>query len=449
MTNYIDPGFYAATLEFPGSWEAMPRPHIDLSPKNLSDKGILSPACTACRERHLKCDGNQPTCSRCQSTEQSCVYVKSRRGHRPSRKKTDDTVTEALDARIRADQALVDEQALYQPSRLGSMTKMHGLVDGSSGLARKKQELSLSSYRSLPNLHVQSGHASSKLHELYYTHFHDAHPILIPEIHFRALSSTLPACIIAIVEFIGASFSTSVNKTNVSNKLAAAQVNATTRTMSGHMVQALLLLAIAQHSMDLPMEALPTLDAAIDMAIELGMNSDDFKCDCCNDTPIIRESWRRTWWELYVVNGILAAVHMKTFFRLHTQEALVALPCEESVYQTGQVTDCAVIKYDLRLTHIQKHERNSQYLSDMDETAFQDDDVTFSSYAYRITAIREMGNLLVLNNSFCPTSSDIVPVVDAALQNWILHLPKSKETPVDENGQVDEMMFQAHAIVNA
>ena len=98
---------------------------------------------------------------------------------------------------------------------------------------------------------------------------------------------------------------------------------------------------------------------------------------------------------------------------------------------------------------MQNYERNCHYINEMDETAFQDDDVTFSSYAYRITAIREMGNLLVLNQSFCPTSSEIVLAVDAALQNWLLHLPKSKETPLDENGQIDEMMFQAHAIVNA
>ena len=345
MTNYIDPGFYAATLEFPGSWEVMPTSQGELNPKNPLDKGTISPACTACRERHLKCDGNQPTCSRCQATEQSCHYIRSRRGHRPPRKKADDSLAEALDARIRSDQVLIDERALYQPSRVGTIAKMHGLVDGSSGLARKTQEVSLSSYRSLPNLHVRSGHASSKLHELYYAHFHDAHPILIPEVHFRALSSTLPACIIAIVEFIGASFSTSVNQTNVSNKLTAAAVNVATQTRTGHMVQALLLLAIAQHSMDLPTEALQTLDAAIDIALELGMNTDTFRCDCCNDSAIIRESWRRTWWELYVINGILAAVHMKTFFRLHTQEALVALPCEESVYKSGHVNDSIVVDH--------------------------------------------------------------------------------------------------------
>lgn len=85
----------------------------------------------------------------------------------------------------------------------------------------------------------------------------------------------------------------------------------------------------------------------------------------------------------------------------------------------------------------------------MEETAFLDDNVAFSSYAYRITAIRELGNLLTLNRSFCPDSSLIANSVDASLTNWLLHLPESKMTPIDVDGRLDEMMFQAHMIVNA
>lgn len=36
-------------------------------------------ACTKCRQRKLKCDGQQP-CSRCSNEPQACLYVKSRRG---------------------------------------------------------------------------------------------------------------------------------------------------------------------------------------------------------------------------------------------------------------------------------------------------------------------------------------------------------------------------------
>ena len=44
-------------------------------------------ACVICRERHLKCDGGTPSCSRCIDSKQKCYYVQSRRGHRPAKKR--------------------------------------------------------------------------------------------------------------------------------------------------------------------------------------------------------------------------------------------------------------------------------------------------------------------------------------------------------------------------
>lgn len=49
-------------------------------------------ACTTCRGRHLKCDGQKP-CSRCAADGVDCTYVKSRRGYKGPRKmKPVDTV---------------------------------------------------------------------------------------------------------------------------------------------------------------------------------------------------------------------------------------------------------------------------------------------------------------------------------------------------------------------
>lgn len=48
-----------------------------------SSKETAALACVTCRRRHLKCDGLQPTCSRCIATSERCQYVKSRRGMRP------------------------------------------------------------------------------------------------------------------------------------------------------------------------------------------------------------------------------------------------------------------------------------------------------------------------------------------------------------------------------
>lgn len=39
--------------------------------------------------------------------------------------------------------------------------------------------------------------------------------------------------------------------------------------------------------------------------------------------------------------------------------------------------------------------------------------------------------------------------IETLLTNWRLHLPPSKRDPLDKNGRIDEMMFQAHMMVNA
>ncbi|MCJ1376929.1 hypothetical protein MMC17_000019 [Xylographa soralifera] len=412
------------------------------SPKDTPDRGAISPACTACRERHLKCDGAQPACARCLNAGQDCQYVRSRRGRRPPRKKSEPSLraqskqSEGIDGKKEAVDS--SEQAPPRKDRPAavSITSQDSNYSFGTSEEHKDKDMALTRRRAQnlsPGPSSPHEHSSSKLQELYYTYFNDAHPILIPQLHFNAISTSLPPTICAVIDYIGACYSGSVDQTKLRDALEA-KVFSASRERNGHTVQALVLLAISQHSTDLAHQACQTLDSAIDLALELGMNKNFYRCDCCIDSALLRESWRRTWWELYITDGILAAVHMKPSFRLHNTPADVALPCEEAVYKAGPGPNYA---------------QECHFINEMDEYAFSDDEVTFSSYAYRITAIRELGNLLKLNLSFCPDSSEIVFAVDASLTNWLLHLPESKVTPLDENGKVDEMMFQAHMIINA
>ena len=89
--------------------------------------------------------------------------------------------------------------------------------------------------------------------------------------------------------------------------------------------------------MDMAEQATHTLDRAIDLALDLGMNRRSFAAERSFGVPVLAESWRRTWWELYVMDGMFAAVHMKTSFRLHSVPTDVGLPCEEGVYRAGNV----------------------------------------------------------------------------------------------------------------
>ncbi len=50
-----------------------------------SSKAAVSVACISCRSKHLKCDGGV-RCSRCQTYNLTCSYVKSRRGFKGPRR---------------------------------------------------------------------------------------------------------------------------------------------------------------------------------------------------------------------------------------------------------------------------------------------------------------------------------------------------------------------------
>jgi hypothetical protein len=88
------------------------------------------------------------------------------------------------------------------------------------------------------------------------------------------------------------------------------------------------------------------------------------------------------------------------------------------------------------------------YLEDFDDQIFTGEDRTFSSFAYRIASITNLGKMMRLPQSgFSPEES--VDKIESLLSNWRLHLPKSKRDCLDKDGRLDEMMFQAFMINHA
>lgn len=81
--------------------------------------------------------------------------------------------------------------------------------------------------------------------------------------------------------------------------------------------------------------------------------------------------------------------------------------------------------------------------------AFAGDEVVYSSSAYRIDAIRILGEVLAAIDEGRSDSLKRVDAADASLTSWAFDLPKSKMVLVGEGGKVDEMLFQAHMIINA
>jgi hypothetical protein len=89
-------------------------------------------------------------------------------------------------------------------------------------------------------------------------------------------------------------------------------------------------------------------------------------------------------------------------------------------------------------------------IEDFEDESFTDKDFYFSSFTYRIAAIRNLGRVLASPARQIQVPDELaIDRVDAHLVNWKLHLPDSKKTAMTSDGQLDEMLFQAHMIAEA
>jgi len=106
------------------------------------------------------------------------------------------------------------------------------------------------------------------------------------------------------------------------------------------------------------------------------------------------------------------------------------LPCEEVDYDSGVVPPLL------------------KNLADFDDALFVEDVILFSSSTYRIDAIRLLQKAFIASRAQS-MDGGLVDAADIRLTNWALHLPPSKRRPIDRDGRVDEVLFEAHMIVSA
>lgn len=178
--------------------------------------------------------------------------------------------------------------------------------------------------------------ASEHLLQGYYLRFHAAHPILLPARHrTKQLIENYPQCLIAVMQCIASQYESTYLSEGYLN--AVIHMLASQPKKDGYLVQAMLIFSVILHAQDWQHAARQMLSSAIEKALDLGMNRMDFASDNSMGSPFLEESWRRTWWELYVLDGMLAALHQQSSFKLNGIESDILLPCEDSDYSTGDV----------------------------------------------------------------------------------------------------------------
>lgn len=279
----------------------------------------VSLACVPCRAKHIRCDAVLPTCSRCRAEEKQCVYLKSRRGgrRRPRTLHQSASNTE-LDsiAETRSNLSTVDATLDYHSTE----------IDRSDSESGVRAQL--------------GGPIVEQLVSLYYSFFHAAHPCVLPQCALkRYLVEDHEALqpLSAVIQYIGSIYAPSISSAPL--KLKAQQGLETIRlqdhVMTAYDVQAVLLYSIAVYWCDESEKGLELLDEAIHMALRLGMNQRVFAVECGRHDPILEESWRRTWWQIYITDAHIAGSTQTYPYRTSHVEMGVNLPCEEQNYESG------------------------------------------------------------------------------------------------------------------
>ncbi|KAL2017031.1 hypothetical protein VTK56DRAFT_2675 [Thermocarpiscus australiensis] len=421
-------------------------------------------ACLACRGKHLKCDGTNP-CSRCTSSNTECLYVPSRRGYKGPRRNTAQnpnkrhasssppypdpsgppdscpmmlghgsvpiappSVPGFSPAIVLPEQSPV---SFMGPSPMTNVPLYRNSF--ASDMTANALALTTAATPAVPPAQPPVPSLPERCFDAFYHFFHAGHPFVLPKEYFLRMlkEGTAPNLniVMAAMRYIGSLYVDAgpAKATYLDEAIRLCYQPGTTK--DGYLIQALLLIIIGLDGSCEQARARELLADCERFAIEIDLNKREFATLHGHGNPVLEESWRRTWWDLYVCDGMIAGVHRITKFLLFDIEADVGLPCEEQQYLSGRIPP-------------------PSYMEDFDDQLFSGEDREFSSFAYRIAAARNLGRFMRMPNIMFP-DDDTVNRVEALLTNWRLHLPESKRDDLSKDCQLDEMMFQAHFITHA
>ncbi|KAM0669988.1 hypothetical protein ACQRIU_000383 [Beauveria bassiana] len=439
-----------------------------------------SVACTECRRSHLKCNLQRPVCARCATNRLSCTYLPSRRGGRrvpreqvvcpPS---ADRPRAAAVATPTPASPAWPTPAAVRSEGRDGGGGDAnHGRSPapslsnpGSGSGSGSYSSGSLASHRPPPNegSSAQQQHQyqqpyvpEARLVHLYYTFFHQAHPILVPAASYNRQDQ--PDYLHQVVRFIGSHYSKVLRGDDF---LEQTTVLLSRDERSPAMVQALLLFSIIMSARNSRREAVAALSRAVSLALDLGMSRADFAVRYSDGSDLQTESLRRTWWELYIWEIYLALPDGKFTLRCSDVDGGAYLPCEEAAYAPSSSSSSASQRgppspprtfsaFRARLFSSPEGDSDDNGSTEQQPPSSSSSSQSpshFSSYSYRIEAFHILARVMVLN-TLHETHPDHLQSVVNMIVSWGHLLPPCKVDVVDMYGNIDEMLFQAQFIIH-
>ena len=301
----------------------------------------------------MRCDARQPKCGRCIFNDKECRYTVSRRGG----------LTRAQLAARQNPASTVSDLTNGSPA---SETRANSTNDTSVPIAASTSSLWLPEGHP-PSSWLENGHFSrsgirddtprdSSLDvtlpgefrgiaedaniDLYYRYFHKSHPFVLPRWHLeqqfnKATENNIPRSLILIIQFIGSLYARSSQSQHLRQEFEQALGGSHQNSSNPYIIQAHLLFAIALFWCGERKQAQEELNTAVRHALDLGMHRSKFAELYGNGDRVLEESWRRTWWQIYVVDAFFAAIARANTFETCNVDASVELPCEEEEYEAG------------------------------------------------------------------------------------------------------------------
>ena len=292
-------------------------PGFDI-PAHRSKAGIrVSLACVPCRSKHIKCDATTPTCNRCQAEQKPCYYAKSRRGIRDAKRRS----------------MICDKQPVADPTGgLWPLTQMSTLQLPIRILSDMPAGWSILPRGILPNSSPAA--ATALLLDQFYANCFPCYPWILPKPHMMTRISSSPAdlqFLISCMTYVASLYEPTVASEELREAVYSQACGPL--PMTPYTIQALSIMSHCALGEDKPELCNGWLDRAVQMALDIGMQHRAF-ADAEQD-PVVAESYRRTYWGLYVTDCHRAVRDVLPTFGLYRVPATTQLPCEEWEYQSG------------------------------------------------------------------------------------------------------------------
>lgn len=291
----------------------------------------VSLACMQCRARHLRCDATKPACSRCLQERQDCNYPNSRRGG----------LTKAALAAHKARRSEIESNPNSVP---GSVVYSNPEAHSASSSPWNTSGARDAAPQALAPIELDL--APTDLHNdmfiaVYFKCFHRYHPCVLPlkqlqeyfcnpSFHVQLLPVVMAA------RYIGSIYARSslVDQLRAQTDSAIAMARQNTPHCP-FLAQALLLYSISLFWSAEDNNSRKQMDLALQTAFDLGMHHRDFVVNNAPYDPMLQECFRRTWWQIYIIDAAYAAIDHLPTFRANSVISDVDLPCEEDEYESS------------------------------------------------------------------------------------------------------------------